>query len=217
MHYIDIHSHKKARKREGIIRIHNLFPENIPDIKTGLHYSVGLHPWYIRSAMPQDIESALKKPEVIAVGETGLDKTKPDFNLQIKHFKKQVKIAEKHRLPLIIHCVKAYQEVYGILEDAKFKQPVIFHWFSGSLELAQQLTKQSYYLSFGQSLFQKKSKTLDAFRLTSAEFIFLETDASDFSIKEIYKQAAKIKGLSEKELFKIICDNYTRVFGKAKA
>jgi TatD DNase family protein len=77
------------------------------------------------------IEEKLKDENCFALGECGLDKiTASDFELQKVVFKKQIQLSEKHQKPLIIHCVKAHQELIEIKKELKPKQVWIFHGFN---------------------------------------------------------------------------------------
>ena len=166
-------------------------------------YSVGIHPWYINRDNINDELSKMKiaalKENVLALGECGLDRLcQTDFKLQEKVFIEQIKWANEIAKPLIIHCVKAHHETLQILKEHNKTSPVIFHGFNNKEEIAQKIISQGYYLSFGKQLMNPTIEKI--FSKISLEHIFLETDDSDISIDEIYKQASKIKNISAERL-----------------
>lgn len=212
MLYINIHNHKPSFP--GVWDIQNYFSnfENI--IKPG-NYSIGLHPWYINTVNWREalktLEKYSKSEQVLAIGECGLDKAcDTDFTLQQQVFTAQVYWANEIKKPLIIHCVRAYEEVLYILKHNNNKVPVIFHGFNKNGMVAAKILLNGHWLSFGKALFQKKNASV--FAGMPLEKIFLETDDSDLRIEEIYKQAAAIKNISTEELCLQIKKNIQTVF-----
>ena len=195
MTFIDIHTHRDTRHPD-ILSVLNLFPEDVHKItETGL-YSLGIHPWYVQNADIRIVAENAQKKQILAIGEIGLDKLKPDWDLQIELFKAQLRLAKEQNLPVILHCVKAFEEVLSILKSENFTNQVIFHRFGGHINLARQLIEKGYFLSFGQILFNSKSKTRNAFQKIPLSSVFLETDDSEISIQEIYAQASALKSIS---------------------
>ena len=121
----------------------------------------------------------------------------------------QLEIARRRGLPVILHCVKAYNEMLPTLRP--FDIPAVFHGFAGSKQLAGQVLKAGYYLSFGETAF-RSSKTADALRNTPSDRLFLETDESAAGIGSIYERAAAIRGVSVAELAAEIRKNYRKIF-----
>lgn len=151
-------------------------------------------------------------PNVLAIGECGLDKvTATDWQLQQQAFTEQIKLANEVRKPLIIHCVRAYEEVLQLLSAAKVSVAVIFHGFNKSRQLAQQIADKGYYLSFGESL--GKVAVASTFASLEPGSVLLETDDSKLSIKEMYRMAAAARGISEDALSLQLQKNYTTIFG----
>ena len=214
MQFIDIHTH--SNKETESLNIINIFPENIDTIEENKFYSLGLHPWQVLNVNIEEqltiIEDYAEKPNIIAIGEAGLDKYKAAFDLQLKVFLKQIKIAGDHNKPIIIHCVKAYSELLEIFKKEKFKIPVIIHRYSGNKTIADQLLKYNCYLSFGHELFNSKSKVQRVFKSIPAEQIFLETDDSGMDIEQVYQKASELKCLEIKELSKAINSNFENCF-----
>ncbi|MBN2683318.1 MAG: TatD family hydrolase, partial [Bacteroidales bacterium] len=158
------------------------------------------------------LSELIKKPNIVAIGEIGLDKAKSvDFNVQTMVFKKQLELAANIKKPVILHCVKSFQEFY--LEFANYpNNTYIFHDYAANFKIATQFLKYDVFFSFGKSLLMSKSKALDAFMNLPLERIFLETDNYEIDIKAIYKKAADLRGLSIQILKNKIFDNFEQIF-----
>ncbi len=151
---------------------------------------------------------------VLAIGECGLDKIcNINFVLQQKAFAAQIGLANTINKPLIIHCVKAYEEVEQLLQQNNNKVPVIFHGFNKNKILAQQLISKGFYLSFGKALLlpamQELIKTLPMGK------IFFETDDAAINIEEVYVLAAQALQIDINSLSLQIKKNAAIVFGDA--
>ena len=149
--------------------------------------------------------------EVQAVGETGLDFVRgADRAVQLAAFRAQLALAHERQMPVVLHCVRAFEPVMREL-DACRPRAVIFHGFIGSPEQARRAVGKGYYLSFGLRAFASP-KTLESLRETPLSRLFLETDDSDVPIEEIYARAAKVKGVTPEELRRATLENYGRIF-----
>ena len=215
---IDIHRHAEDQGTADLV-MRNLFHYQEDQISKGGCYSAGLHPWHVNSTSLQNdlqqVRNMVSRDEVLAIGEAGLDKSiKTPLDVQHDAFLAQVKIAMDFKKPMIIHCVRAYNEIFSIRKEQKDPQPWIIHWFNASSDMGKQLIDKGFYLSFGHMLFNEKSKAFKAFTRIPADYIFLETDDSAYRIDEVYEQAAKLREISVKNMERIIDDNFTRCFGK---
>jgi TatD DNase family protein len=123
----------------------------------------------------------------------------------------QIDMAKTVLKPMIIHCVKAHEEVLSILKESKVNVPVIFHGFNRKVELAERIIKEGYYLSFGKSLFSASVQTY--FATLPFERIFFETDDSDFTIEQVYQKASEISDTDIEEVKSMIATNCLTVFG----
>lgn len=215
--YVDLHTHL-SRKNESTITVRNLFPgENIPAFEGRNFYSVGLHPWELKSAEENNerllsIEDALELDHVIFIGECGLDKiTDSDFEEQKRIFKAQAFMAEEFSIPLIIHCIKAFNEVIEIHKEIHPTVQWIFHGYSANRLISEQLVENDMLFSFGRILFNKNAKAIDSLRFLPLERVFFETDEFDGGIEEIYKRAAELRDLPLEEFKKSVWDNFNRI------
>lgn len=221
--YIDVHTHQiKPGNQIAIVNI-LVKPDvtDYPDIQvihqqnTNIFFSAGIHPWFSQNWQSQmeTVHEMTKSSEIIAIGECGLDKTvQLDMNEQIELFKAQITLSELLHKPLIIHCVKAYNELLEIRKETQSQMPWIVHGFNGSLQLARQCSGEGMILSFGQALFNQKSKVNQVVNGIDKFPFFLETDESNYSIQEIYAQYVKIKGIIIDELKKDLSDTFFQVF-----
>lgn len=153
----------------------------------GLVYSAGIHPWNAALVNDENL-SRLRKlafcPEVIAIGETGLDAAVDvDEALQEKLFEAHIELARLTGKPLIIHCVRRFNELMAIRRDSGVDVPWIIHGFRGKPQLALSLARQGFYLSFGEKF---NPASFDA---VPASQRLLETDESQLSIEEIARAA----------------------------
>ncbi len=171
--------------------------------------TVGIHPWHSHDSDISAIEEHAIRAD--AIGEIGLDfACNTPHEVQERVFREQLAIAERLGKPVILHCVRAFEEVMRIVRD--FQLPaVIFHGFTGSPEQAQRAVKQGYYLSFGERTF-RSPKTIEAMRSTPLSHLFVETDESATPIEDIYTVIAELRGISIAELATATEENFALIF-----
>ncbi|MGE4287233.1 MAG: TatD family hydrolase [Salinivirgaceae bacterium] len=209
---LNIHTHKTHNTGVELINA-NLRSPLLP----GVRYSLGLHPWQLNEinlteALKVLDEQAAHKA-ICAVGEIGIDRAiSTSVESQVQAFKAQHTLAEKYRLPVIIHCVRAWSDLAALHKQLKPQIPWIFHGFNSSLQTARQLIGLGAYLSFGPALLHH-AKVKDVFQQIPAEFLFLETDDSDEKIESIYQKAAELRHICVDELTDRVYANFIKVFG----
>lgn len=201
MEFIDIHTHQR---KEGKTII-NCYPSDFYP-QEGLWYSVGIHPWYVSDVSSandfRNLERALVHPQVLALGECGLDKRcDKNLNLQIKIFEQQIKLSEKIRKPMILHVVHAFNEIIALYREYSPHQPWIIHGFRGKAEIAKQLLKEGLYLSIGEHYSQQSLSVIPDDRL------FIETDESMLPIGTIYSNVAEGLSIPIKQLVESVKRN----------
>lgn len=204
---IDIHTHRKSAKNALISRF-----EHFDQLDANLNYSLGLHPWYLA-----DVENQLNllrnesvSIQVLAIGECGLDKVcDTEWRTQVYAFEQQIELAEKINKPLIIHCVRAYNECLKLLKGVSV--PVIFHGFNKKETLARSILDAGFYISIGAAIF--KPVVSELFKTLPFDRIFLETDdQTNYSISDIYKSAAESRNIELDALILQIEKNFEKVF-----
>ena len=185
--YYDIHAHSaQTSVAEDVVACYNVIvgKGTLSDVSSGQPVSCGIHPWYIREeAVVEQLarfRELVLNEQVIMIGEAGLDKQiSIPLDMQVKVFEEQIRVSEELKKPLIIHCVRAWEELIAIRKKG---------------EQAEQLLKQGFYLSFGEH-FQES-----ALRKAWPERLLIETDESSCPIQEIYQHIAAALQISVDEL-----------------
>jgi TatD DNase family protein len=213
MYYYDIHTHR-PRIDPNIVTIENIH-QNFTQASEHLKVSMGLHPWHLNAENLRSELASLSQcavsPAVVAIGECGLDKTiSIPWIVQENAFKHQILLAVQLGKPLIIHCVRAFEEVLVLLRNVTV--PVIFHGVNNKLTVVRKVIDHGYYLSFGKALLNNQQSIKETFRAVPMRQLFLETDDMETGIEEIYKSAALIKNIEEKEVFLQLENNFKTVF-----
>lgn len=169
----------------------------------------GIHPWH--AALPEADLPFLPGDGVQAVGEIGLDfACDVPRGRQEEVFRRQLQLAAEHRLPVVLHCVRAFPEVMALLREYGIRRAV-FHGFIGSWQQAAEAVRHGFFLSFGLRTF-RSPKTLDVLSRIPSGHLFLETDDADIDIGEIYRLAAEVRRTSIEELQQVCLTNYERFF-----
>ena len=133
---LDIHTHRQEADSESKSIINYRLLED-SSFQEGCYYSVGIHPWKLTVAdFDRQLDFLIRQlpnKQVVAIGETGLDKlAAAPMELQLTMFKKQVQLSEKHGLPLIIHCVRATDELLAVKKEFRPQQAWVWHGFRGN-------------------------------------------------------------------------------------
>jgi len=187
--------------------------------------AVGIHPENIDNSNLKTIENIIKEHKVFAIGEIGLDYHYNDENKgeQKEYFIKQLDLALKYDLPVIIHIREAMQECFDILKTRKNKG--IIHCFSGSVEMAREYIKLGYKLGIGGVLTFKNSKLYEVIEKIDLKDIVLETDSPFLSpepfrgkknkpcnVLYVAKRIAEIKNISVEEVINTTTTTAKQIF-----
>ena len=194
-----------------------------------IYAAVGVHPHCAKDLKDSDIEQLAawtKEKKVVAIGEIGLDFHYDNSPRDVQRFwfKKQLRLAEVLNMPAIIHCREANEECIKILKESKAKG--VMHCYSGSLEMAKDIVKMGYAISFGGPLTYKNARTaVDVATHIDIEHILIETDCPYLSpegsrgqrndsskVRNVCEKLAEIKGMSFDEAARITAENAKRVF-----
>jgi TatD DNase family protein len=213
--FIDIHTHTEESS-ESLLQIINLNLES-PCPKQGF-YSYGIHPWVLDDAdfqaekALQTLEEKLKLPQVLALGEAGLDKMhKASFERQIELFERQIELSDVLQKPMILHDVRSHNEIIALRKKHKAQQPWIVHGFNGTEQDIQQLTGQGMYLSVGEALLHPERKIYKSFKFIDLDFLFLETDMAEIGVEKVYESAANLLEMDMSALQTRIFANFARI------
>lgn len=212
--YINIHTHHLS-KENGVFLFNNRFGTStgsVTKLFTDSFFSIGIHPWDVGSDISMsDFEKWIQHKNCLAIGECGLDKLKgPDLDIQKTKLIEQLDLALKYNKPVIIHCVKAFDELIDICSPFQSKIPLMIHGFNKSEELAIQLMNQGFCISFNHTIFKKQNFDFGAIPFSK---LFLETDTqTNVSIQEIYELASNRFNVELDNLKDKIYSNFTDIF-----
>jgi TatD DNase family protein len=216
--YIDIHTHGSL-PATGVFKVENLMAhegKQPADLK-GMAFTAGIHPWHLDEAnssrLVQFVRITASEPSVLAVGEAGFDRLRgPSMELQRRIFGEQVNIANEYKKPVVIHCVRAWDELLAAHKKLKPETPWLVHGFRGKKELASQLLVRGMFISVWFE-FALRTESAELIRYLPEDRFFLETDGADVDIREIFDKVASDLNHSDNELRSIIHNNFFRFFG----
>lgn len=197
---------------------------------------IGIHP---NDSWNKKIITKLEKlvtPEVVGIGEVGLDyhyKNTPSKKIQKKLFIKQIKIAKKNEIPIIVHSRDSHEDTYKIIRKYKKKYPklnFILHSYSSGPDYVQKYVELGVYFSFsGVVTFKNAKSTQDAAKLVPLNLLFCETDMPYLApvphrgktnmieyVIETTNFIAQLKNVKIEELLDNINKNMERVFTRIK-
>lgn len=205
---LDIHTHRPEHARTAI---NNCLVDEASLAEEGIFYSAGIHPWRLEKGdtdiLWNRVEALCSTGKVVAVGEVGLDKLiDVSMERQLEVFRKHVQLSEAYALPLIIHCVKAMEELLAVKKELCPRQAWIWHGFRGKQTQAQQLLKQGFYLSFGEHY------QVEAMSAVPDERLLLETDDTPTDIGELFRRAAQVRGTGVEQLKQAVSRNIRKLF-----
>ncbi len=209
--FIDIHTHN-YQSAPKIFRLWNqiIGRDDTKDILS----SAGIHPWYIQQNVKMQLElltTIVQQKNILAVGECGLDKIcDTPFLNQINVFSKQIALANEIEKPLIIHCVRAYDQVIEQLKQHKNKVPVLFHGVNKKYALIESLHQKGYYTSLGAYILQGYHD--DTIKYVDLSKIFLETDDLSTNIEDIYYYFCRVRNITIEQLQYQLIQNVSNVF-----
>jgi len=161
---------------EAMFQLEKDFPEH-------MFLMTGLHPTHVKENYEEElqhIKDLLAKRSFYAIGEIGIDLywDKSTLGIQQKAFKEQIALAKTYKLPIVIHCREAFNEVFDVLESEKSDDLFgIFHCFTGTLEQAYKAISYNMKLGIGGVATFKNGKIDQFLNTINLEHIVLETDA----------------------------------------
>jgi len=217
--YLDFHRHTPPAAPDEFALL-NLFPEDAgkyDESAESMAFSIGLHPWFV-SGDDDDKIAVVRKlaamPRVLAVGEAGLDRLKgPDLETQTRVFETQAQIAADLGKPMVLHCVRAHQEVVALRKKLRPARDWVIHGFCSNENIAAACLDAGLKLSFGAALLKNERLADRVFREIPADRLFLETDDMGPSIAEVFARAAEIRGVRVDDMKKITIENFEKTLG----
>ena len=196
-----------------------------------VYAAAGIHPENCAGFQDADLAALrqlLAQPKVVAIGEIGLDyywAENPPRDFQQMVFRKQLALAEELDLPVIVHDREAHGDSLSIIREFPAVTGV-FHCFSGSPEMAEELLKRGWYLGFdGPITYKNARRAPEVAAITPLERMVVETDAPYLSpapvrgrrndsryLPHVIAKLAEWKGVTPEEMTRITCENGKRLF-----
>ena len=209
---------------EAMFQLEKAYPDNV-------FLMMGLHPTHVKENYKQElkhVENMLNQRPFYAIGEIGIDLywDKSTLTIQQEAFKYQIKLAKRNKLPIIIHCREAFDEIFEVLDQEKSEDLFgIFHCFAGNLQQAHQAISYNMKLGIGGVVTFKNGKVDQFLNQIDLKHIVLETDApylapvpfrgkrneSAYIIK-VLEKLSLIYGVSEKQISEITTQNSKDIF-----
>ncbi len=201
------------------------YPENV-------FLMMGLHPTYVKDNYLDElqiVEQELANRKFYAIGEIGIDLywEKTHLKEQQIAFRTQIQLAKKYKLPIVIHCREAFDEIFEILEEEKSEDLFgIFHCFSGTYEQALQAISYNMKLGIGGVVTFKNGKIDQFINQIDLSHIVLETDSPYLApipfrgkrnessyIVNVVDKLASLYGLSSEQIALKTTENSKSIFG----
>ena len=204
-----------AQKHEGVFASMGVYPENIYELDDDFE---------------SKFSSLAKDKKIVALGEIGLQYTPdmPDKDRQIEAFLRQLSLADKLNLPVVIHCRDAYGDMLAILREHKnlLNNGGTMHCYGGSIETAEALIRLGLHISVGGvSTFKNAQRLKEVLKTLPLQNLLLETDCpyltphpfrgkrnSPAFIPTIAQNLADIKGVTVEEVANVTTQNAEEVF-----
>ncbi|MDC8002078.1 TatD family hydrolase [Aequorivita todarodis] len=209
---------------EAMYALEKEYPQNV-------FLMMGLHPTSVKENFEEElahVAEQFKKRNFFAVGEIGIDLywDKTTLGIQKTAFKWQIQLAKKHKLPIVIHCRDAFDEIFEVLETEKGDDLFgIFHCFTGTFEQAQRAISYNMKLGIGGVVTFKNGKIDTFLNQIPLKHIVLETDSPYLApvpfrgkrnessyLALVCKKLSEIYGVSEAEIARITTENSKAVF-----
>lgn len=150
-----------------------------------VYASVGYHPYDVKGITEEDVNTlekiACENEKVVAIGETGLDYYRDitPKKLQWEYFEKQLELAKKLNLPVVVHSRSAKEDTLKILKDYyPFPAGGVMHCFGGDVDMMEQCVELGFYISFAGNVTYPKANSLrEVLKKTPTDKLLLETDS----------------------------------------
>ena len=209
----------------AMFELEDKFPEQV-------FLMTGLHPTHVKENYKEElafVEGELKRRRYVAVGEIGIDLywDKSTLEIQQEAFKQQIRLAKQHKLPIVIHCREAFDEIFEVLEAEKGEDLFgIFHCFTGTLEQAQRVLSFNMKLGIGGVVTFKNGKIDTYLEEVPLKEIVLETDSPYLApvpyrgkrnesayIMKVVEKLAEIYRVPREEVAEVTTGNSKDIFG----
>ncbi len=210
---------------QSMLDLQKKYPEHI-------YLMMGLHPTHVKENFKDELEHVkemLREHKFFAIGEIGIDLywDKTFLKEQQEAFRFQIQLAKKHKLPIVIHCRDAFNEIFEVLEEEKGNDLYgIFHCFTGTLEQARRAISYNMRLGIGGVVTFKNGKIDTFLKEIDLKHIVLETDSPYLApvpyrgkrnesayLVNVLKKLSDIYAVNEEVIAAITTQNSKEVFG----
>ncbi len=209
---------------ESMLQLENDYPDH-------MFLMAGLHPTHVKDNYKEElkhVENMLDQRPFYAVGEIGIDLywDKSTLAIQQEAFRYQIRLAKKYKLPIVIHCRDAFNEVFEVLEEEKDSDLFgVFHCFTGTIEQAQKAISYKMKLGIGGVVTFKNGKIDQFLNQIDLNHIVLETDSpylapvpyrgkrneSAYIIK-VLEKLSEIYSMSKEDIASVTTQNSKDIF-----
>lgn len=208
----------------AMLQLETDFPKNV-------FLMTGLHPTSVKENFQEElahVDDMLAKRQFYAIGEIGIDLYWDTTTLEIqkKAFKHQIQLAKKYKLPIVIHCRDAFDEIFEVLKTERSDDLFgIFHCFTGTLEQAKRAISFNMKLGIGGVVTFKNGKIDQFINQIDLKHIVLETDSPYLAPKpyrgkrnesayiiQVLEKLSELYGLSQEKIAEITTQNSKDVF-----
>jgi TatD DNase family protein len=216
--------------------IDSMFTQSMYDLEKtypkNIFLMMGLHPTHVKENYLEELQHAeeeLSKRKFYAIGEIGIDLywDKTHLPQQQDAFRKQIQLAKQYKLPIVIHCREAFDEIFEILEEEKSNDLFgIFHCFSGTFEQAIRAISYNMKLGIGGVITFKNGKIDQFLNQIDIKHIVLETDSPYLApvpfrgkrnessyLVNVVDKLTTIYNLPQEEIAQITTENSKEIFG----
>jgi TatD DNase family protein len=209
---------------KAMLQLKNEFPEHV-------FLMTGLHPTSVKDNYKEElnhVETLLSEHKFYAIGEIGIDMywDTSTLDIQKKAFKHQIRLAKQYKLPIVIHCRDAFDEIFEVLEEEKSEDVFgIFHCFTGTLEQARHAISYNMKLGIGGVVTFKKGGIDKFINQIDLKHIVLETDSPYLAPKPyrgkrnessyilmVLEKLSELYGLPQETIAEITTQNSKAIF-----
>ncbi len=209
---------------EAMLQLEKEYPDNV-------FLMMGLHPTHVKENYKEElkhVEEMLAQRQFYAIGEIGIDLywDKSTLSIQQEAFRHQIKLAKQYKLPIVIHCREAFDEIFEVLDKEKDDDLYgIFHCFAGNIEQAHQAISYNMKLGIGGVATFKNGKIDQFLNQIDLKHIVLETDSPYLApvpyrgkrnesayITKVLEKLAIIYGVTVEEIASVTTQNSKDIF-----
>lgn len=216
--YYDFHTHlpPTGALRANAVLSFSLYEKS--KIPQHALFTVGMHPWDSNRLdatrlIEKDLPALLASPRCLALGECGLDRLRgANMDTQLEQLEHQLRLAKEIKRSVVIHCVRAWGELQGLIRRVGFLWPKAIHGFRGNASVLKQLNSSDWYISVG---LDNNGRLPEATNEIPRNRLLLETDISTVAIQRVYEAIAALKNVTVEDVQTQIRANMLAFFNKS--